>query len=141
MQKVFLAFFLGMVLVQPALAVRLPHVLLEHIDDETLSLAVDDKELEGGPAWQPGEGPLPLNPDRLIVILNGWAKKHYPQFQSIAIQEIVLKPIESPAYGSRWHYLVAFRGVVDGKVQHDRIYVAVVLFNGKVIPATVEPHL
>jgi hypothetical protein len=140
MYRTFTALLLGVALSQPVLAVQPPVVLLEHMDNEVLALSIDKKELQRDPVWQPGQGSVPFTTDKLIQTLNRWAKTSYPRFQSIAIQEIILKPIESPAYGTHWHYLVAFKGIVDGQVQNDKTLVAAVLFDGKVIPGVVEPR-
>ncbi|HHJ13165.1 MAG TPA: hypothetical protein ENJ79_02140 [Gammaproteobacteria bacterium] len=133
-----------MLVSRPVLAVDLPVVLLEHMDDEVLALSIEESELEHGPVWAPGQGNVPLGTDKLIDILNQWALKAYPQYQAIRIREIILKPIESPTYGTHWHYLVAFRGLprAEGQVrqQEGRLHMVAVLFNGKVIPGVIEPR-
>ena len=135
-----LALLFGLLLAGRALAVHLPVVLTEHVDDETLSLSIDEEALSRGPVWRPGQGPVPLTVADAVARLTDWARKAHPGFRRIVIEEIVLKPIESPRYGTHWHYLVVYRGLTDGQGSGGKPHVAAVLFDGTVVPGVVEPR-
>ncbi len=124
----------------PAHAGRLPVVLLEHLDNDVLALSIEESELASIPDWQPGKGPVPLSVDSLIEKVRSWALKIHPDFDDVRFLEIVLKPIESPRYGTRWHYLVAIQGIADGQPTGRKIFLAV-LFNGKIVHGVLEPKV
>jgi len=90
--------------------------------------------------WQPGKGPVPLSVDSLIEKVRSWALKIHPDFDDVRFLEIVLKPIESPRFGTRWHYLVAIQGVSDGRPTGRKIFLAV-LFDGQIIHGVLEPKV
>jgi len=124
----------------PAHAGRLPVVLLEHLDNDVLALSIEESALASIPDWQPGRGPVPLSEDSLIDEVRSWALNLHPDFDDVRILEIVLKPIESPRYGTRWHYLVALQGVTDGRPAGRKIFLAV-LFDGTIVHGILEPKV
>ncbi len=123
----------------PVHASRLPVVLLEHLDNDVLALSIEESALANIPDWQPGKGPVPLSVDALIDTVRSWALKIHPDFDDVRFREIVLKPIESPRYGTRWHYLVVIQGIRNGETLPRRIHLAV-LFDGEVIHGVIEPR-
>lgn len=132
---------LGLMLLSVAVTVpaapHLPVVLLEHLDDRMLALSVEEQDLAATPEWQPGQGPVPLKVDEVADLVERWRRRALPEYRTVSLSEIVLKPIESPRYGTRWHYLVALEARKDDGTR-DRYFVAV-LFDGKVVPGVLEP--
>ncbi len=130
----------GLLLAGRVAAVPLPVVLTEHVDRDTLSLSIDEEALRKAPEWQPGQGPLPLPVADMVARLHAWAREFLPRYARIEIREILLKPIESPAYGTHWHYLVVFRGVTRAGRVDPTPHVAAVLLDGRVVPGVLEPR-
>ncbi len=124
----------------PATAGRLPVVLLEHLDGRALSLSIEEAELARIPDWQPGTGPVPLGVDALIEKVRSWALRQHPEHDDVRFLEIILKPIESPRYGTRWHYLVVIQDLKNGKPVGRKTFLAV-LFDGKIIHGVLEPKV
>lgn len=138
--KTVLTFSLLLGLALPAFAGRLPIVLLEHLDNEVLALSVEEAELASLPAWQPGDGPVPLRIDQVVEKVRTWALRLHPDYDDVRFLEILLKPIESPRYGTRWHYLVVIQGRKDGQTLPRKHFLAV-LFDGKIVHGVIEPKL
>ncbi len=129
---------LSAVVMAPAVpAAHLPVVLLEHLDDRMLALSVEERDLAATPEWQPGRGPVPLKVDEVADLVERWRQQALPEYSTVSLSEIVLKPIESPRFGNRWHYLVTLEARKDDGTR-DRYFVAV-LFDGKVVPGVLEP--
>ncbi len=124
----------------PAFAGRLPIVLLEHLDHEVLALSIEEAELASLPDWQPGQGPVPLGIDQVVEKVRAWALRLHPDYDDVRFLEILLKPIESPRYGTRWHYLVIIQGRKDGQNLPRKHFLAV-LFDGKIIHGVIEPRV
>ena len=140
MNKILLAALLLIAPMLPAVAGKLPVVLLEHLDNEVLALSIDEAELARLPAWQPGQGPVPLTIDQVVTSVRNWALRLHPDYDDLRFLEILLKPIESPRYGTRWHYLVVIQGLKDGEVISRKHFLAV-LFDGQIIHGVIEPKV
>jgi hypothetical protein len=96
------------------------------------------EQLAALPQWT-GEGPPPLAPETAIEIARAAVRASYPDVQGIRLWAIHLQriPATSPP-PDRWYYYVDFVHLEDGQVIHALPLYALVLFDGKLVPATAE---
>jgi len=118
-----------------AQASQFPIQVIEQFDDVRIVAFINEDDVNDSAAWNPLEEAPPLS----IASAIGAIKKHsaenasYPS--AFSITEIELRQI--PLHKNRWHYLIKIRSNVDHEFKNT-FYV--VLMNGKIIPAIVEPR-
>ena len=104
--------------------------LVERFDGYRLVVFVDEQDIASSPTWKPGADAPPLSILEAIQAVKRFGKDLDSSNQ---ISEIDLRPV--PNNEGYWHYLVE---VSDDDMSH-KFSVFIVLMNGKVIPAIVEP--
>ena len=105
--------------------------IFEQFDDLRMVAFISEKDINSNPEWKPGIGEPPLTVFQAIKAIRDFNKSSN---NSGSIKEIELKPV--PKHGKYWHYLIKITN--DAKKSKYDIYV--VLMNGKVIPAIIEPQ-
>ncbi len=91
---------------------------------------VDEHDIKNYPVWHPTKEAPPLSIKEAIQAVGDVTGS---ELSIDAIKEIELR--EMPHYKHNWHYLIKIERHIKTKY---RVYV--VLMNGKVIPAVVEPE-
>jgi hypothetical protein len=104
--------------------------LVESYDGYRLVVFVEEQDIASSPTWGPDSEAPPLSIAEAIRAVKRFGKD---LDSSNTISEIELRPV--PNHDGYWHYLIE---VSDEKMSH-KFSVFVVLMNGKVIPAIVEP--
>jgi hypothetical protein len=102
--------------------------IIEQFDNMRLVAFFSERDIENYPIWHPTEEAPPLSIKEAIQAVND---KNGGELSIDTIKEIELREISH--YKHYWHYLIKTKT----KTKY-RIYV--VLMNGKVIPAVVEPE-
>jgi hypothetical protein len=104
--------------------------IIEQFDNMKLVAFFSERDIENYPIWHPTEEAPPLSIKEAIQAVNN---TNGSELSIDAIKEIELREISH--YKHYWHYLIKTKTKAKTKY---RIYV--VLMNGKVIPAVVEPE-
>ena len=105
--------------------------IYEQFDNLRMVVLIGENDINNSPEWNPGLSPIPLTVGEAIqavIALNKAAKT--PN----AIKEIEIRPI--PHYENHWHYLIK----IANDAMNIKYSIYVVLMNGKVIPAIIEPQ-
>jgi len=102
--------------------------IIEQFDNLRMVAFINKDDVSSNPEWNPGNTPPPLTIEEAIKAVKNLNK------QSKKIKEIELRLV--PKYDNKWHYLIKVSNL-EMKSKYD-IYV--VLMNGKVIPAIIEPQ-
>jgi hypothetical protein len=114
-------------------AFEFPIEISEYIDDVKIDAYINKEDLNNTTQWTPFKSSLPLTIDQaLTAILND--EKSNIDFETSRVIGVELKPV--PHHESYWHYLIKIKSISeDGSEPHFFI----VLMDGKVIPAIIEP--
>ena len=123
------AFLFWLMLAATANAVALePKIeIFEQYDNLRVVAFIDPQAIEDSPEWNPDMAPPPLSVGDAIERARAYNKTG-------AVEEIEIRQI--PKHAGKWHYLLKIADEAK-KSGHD---VYVVLMNGKVIPAIIEPQ-
>jgi hypothetical protein len=113
-----------------------PLEIIDHLDNATLVIFVNESDIESSPKWSPDTGKPPFGLEEMLQAIGEW-KKRNDCSAADRIEKIELKPIAHHEKEGRWYYLVQIKNVEKG--QHSHRYLAV-LMNGKTIAAVQEPE-
>ncbi|HEB57623.1 MAG TPA: hypothetical protein ENJ01_00185 [Gammaproteobacteria bacterium] len=116
-----------------AQALRPSVEIIERFDDFRIVAFIDEADLADYPVWDPMQGEVPLSIGGAIQAVR--AKHNHMHLQNSIVREIELREIAGRR--NYWHYLIVTRDASRDDAQ-DEVYV--VLMNGKVIPAIIEPE-
>ncbi len=105
--------------------------IFEQFDDLRMVAFISEKDINSSPEWNPNIEVPPLTVFQAIKAVRDLNK---PSNFTGAIKEIEIRPV--PKYDKHWHYLIKIKN--DARKTKYDIYV--VLMNGKVIPAIIEPQ-
>ena len=105
--------------------------LYERFDDFRVVAVIKKEDINNSPTWNPGMDPLPLSVDGAIQSIRDFIKQ--PDMIG-AIEKIEIRGIKN--YPGHWHYL--FKVATDD-TNSSGYKMYLVLLNGKVIPAFIEP--
>ncbi len=107
--------------------------IIERFDDVRVVAFVSEDDLKDYPLWQPASGTPPLSVGEAIAAVTRQRSGHRHTMGEV--EEIELRKIAGRK--DHWHYLVKLkaRGAPGRGIE-----VYVVLMNGKVIPAIIEPE-
>ncbi len=112
-----------------------PVEIYDVMDNQKLVIFLANEDIAESPQWQPAEGGPPVSIADALEYAHSWIEQE-PQLKGAKVQEIELKPVHEHKRENRWYYLLQLRSETDGKTTAN--YIAI-LFNGKVVPAIVEP--
>ncbi len=105
--------------------------ITEQFDNLKMIAFIGEEDINDNPEWNPGINAPPLTVIEAIQAVNDFNKK---PIKPGDIREIEIRPV--PKHEKYWHYLI--------KIANDEMKsmysVYVVLMNGKVIPAIIEPQ-
>lgn len=104
--------------------------ILEQFDNLKMVASIDKKDLNNSPEWNPNVDTPPLTIAGAIQAVKDFNKT--PDTLG-AIKEIEIRPV--PKHEKHWHYLIKIAN--ESMITKYNIYV--VLMNGKVVPAIIEP--
>jgi hypothetical protein len=104
--------------------------VLEQFDNLNIVTFIGESDLNNSPVWRPDMGTPPLSLDAAIKAVNRFGHSN----GDADIREIEIRPI--PGHIEHWHYLIK---VANDKMK-TKYNVYVVLMDGKVIPAMIEPE-
>ena len=102
--------------------------IIEQFDDLRMVAFVPTDDIASSPAWNADTGEPPLSVAQAIR-----AVRNLEGGQSGPVREIELRPL--PDSPTRWHYLVK----TSNAAKTTGFDVYIILMNGKVIPAMIEP--
>ena len=105
--------------------------IFEQFDDLKMVAFISEKDINNSPEWNPDIGAPPLTVFQAIKSVRDFNK---PSNFTGAIKEIEIRPV--PKHGKHWHYLIK----ITNDATKTRYDIYVVLMNGKVIPAIIEPQ-
>ena len=105
--------------------------IFEQFDNLRMVAFIEEKDINNSPEWTPGLSPIPLTVSGAIQAV---AKLTKASNAPDAIKEIEIRPV--PNFEKHWHYLIK----VDNEAMNSKYNIYVVLMNGKVIPAIIEPQ-
>ncbi len=105
--------------------------ILEQFDDLTMVAYISVKDINSNPEWNPDMGPPPLTVSQAIQAVKNYVKISK---KSRIIKEIEIRPV--PNHAKHWHYLIK----ITNDEMKTKYNIYVVLMNGKVIPAIIEPQ-
>jgi len=101
--------------------------IFEQFDNLRMVAFISVKDIADSPEWNPELTPPPLTVGEAIQAL-----KH--SFEIGAIKEIEIRLV--PKYEQKWHYLIK----TTNDEMRSKISTYVVLMNGIVVPAIIEPQ-
>jgi hypothetical protein len=104
--------------------------VFEQFDDLRMAAFISMNDIMNSPEWNPSLGTPPLTVDEAINAVREFVNDSVP----IDVREIELRPI--PNNKKHWHYLIK---VTNDKMK-SKYDIYVVLMDGKIIPATIEPQ-
>ncbi len=102
--------------------------IIEQFDNLKMVAFISQEDIKSNPEWNPDLDVPPLTVSAAIKAVKKYTKSLKP------IKEIEIRKV--PDYKNQWHYLV--KSADDSMQSKYDIYV--VLMNGKVIPAIIEPQ-
>lgn len=105
--------------------------IIEQFDNLRMVAFISTDDINNSPEWSPKLDAPPLSIAEAIAAVKEFIKD---PSSSVAIREIELRMV--PRYEKHWHYLIKIAND-EKKTKYD-IYV--VLMDGKVIPAIIEPQ-
>lgn len=132
--KMLLLLFLGVISVNVQ-SYESKIEIFEYFDDIKLVAFLDKSDLQNYPSWKPDTEVLPLSISQALEAIKDLHKTVGKPALDGVVKEIELRVISG--YPDYWHYLVKVRLNGNKKTKY-QIYV--VLMNGKVIPAMIEPE-
>ncbi len=106
--------------------------IVEQFDNIRVVAFVKSDDIKRSPTWNPSVDPLPLRVEDAIRAVREFSKE--PDSLG-ALREIELRTIKN--FPGHWHYLIK---LVANDASRQKYGVYVVLMNGKVIPAVIEPE-
>ena len=113
-----------------------PEEVIDSLDGQRLVVFLPNEDIAASPQWHPAaDAPPPLNIAAAIENLKKWMIND-SRYQDVEIHEIKLTPIRHHEQEHRWYYLFQLRHPDGGR---RKAMYAVVLLNGKVVPAIAEP--
>lgn len=124
-------FFLILTLAIDAYALEPKIEIVERFDNLRMVAFIDHADLDNSPAWDPNQGNPPLSIGEAIQAVKSFI---HDSTGSTPIREIELRRV--PSDKSHWHYLIK----ITDKAMSTKYDIYVVLLNGKVVPAAIEPQ-
>ncbi|NOY66035.1 MAG: hypothetical protein GXP13_01325 [Gammaproteobacteria bacterium] len=103
--------------------------IIEQFDNLRMIAFISAKDVNTSPQWNPDLGTPSLTVGEAVQ-----AVRNFTRSTNIIVKEIEIRPL--PNYEAHWHYLIK---VVNNEMK-TKFSIYVVLMNGKVIPAIVEPE-
>jgi hypothetical protein len=106
--------------------------LVEQFGNFKLVTFIEKSDIESSPEWNPAVDAPPLSVAEAIRIA---VQLSDDSVKPDDVKEIDLRPV--PNHDTRWHYLIMFAD----EAKQSGLSFFVVLMNGKVIPAVIEPRV
>ncbi|HHC72388.1 MAG TPA: hypothetical protein ENK54_05760 [Thiotrichales bacterium] len=107
----------------------------EQFDDTRVVAFINENDIRDYPVWEDRDSAPPFSISDAIHSIEAAYRADHRRLDPAAIEEIELRKVRG--HEKYWHYLVKVHDASRG-VEHYAVYV--VLMNGKVIPAVVEPE-
>ncbi|BAS67330.1 MAG: hypothetical protein DSY43_04500 [Gammaproteobacteria bacterium] len=101
---------------------------VEQFDDLNIVTFTNPEDMRNNPEWNPNLEAPPLTVNEAIQAVKKFTKSLKP------IKEIEIRTI--PKHKNQWHYLIK----VANKSMKSKYNIYMVLMNGKVIPAIIQPQ-
>ena len=105
--------------------------IVEQFDNLKMVAFIDTKDIDNSPEWNPNIDAPPLT---IVKALQAVKDFGHPSKILGAIKEIEIRPIRK--HEKHWHYLIKIAN--DSMITKYDVYI--VLMNGVVIPAIIEPQ-
>ncbi len=105
--------------------------IFEQFDDLRMVAFVSEKDIANSPEWNPDVSAPPLTVFQAIKAVRNFNSSSH---SSGSVKEIEIRPM--PKHAKHWHYLIK----IKTKATKNKYDIYVVLMNGKVIPAIIEPQ-
>lgn len=111
-----------------------PIQIIEQFDDARIVAFINEGDVNDSAQWNPLEDAPPLSVTSAIEAVKQQYLKQNKTLASLSVREIEIRQV--PQHKNYWHYLIKVKSKV-GDTFKNTFYV--VLMDGKVIPAIVEP--
>jgi len=115
----------------PLFGYQLPTEIIEQFDDSKIVAFINESQFANAKPWNPMSEAPPFTLQQAIQAM----KQHYIDEKkdpaALSVSEIEVR--KTLAHKELWHY------IIKARVGHDTLYY-LVLMNGSVIPAVVEPE-
>ena len=105
--------------------------IFEQFDNLRMVAFISIEDINNSPEWYPDLGAPPLTVGEAIQAVKDFIKISRP---AMAIKEIELR--QMPKHEKHWHYLIK----ISNDAMKTKYEIYVVLMDGKVIPAIIEPQ-
>ena len=105
--------------------------IVEQFDNLRMVTFISKKDISNSPKWNPNLEVPPLSVDGAIKAVKKFLKNSK---NSIEISEVEIRPV--PRHENHWHYLIK----LTNNTKQTKYDIYVVLMDGKVIPAIIEPQ-
>ena len=105
--------------------------IIEKFDDIRMVAFIDMEDVNNNPEWMPGNNAPPLTVAEAIEAVNSFNNKTKT---TKPVVEIEIR--QMPKQKNNWHYLIK----AANSAMKSKYDIYVVLMNGKVIPAIIEPQ-
>ena len=105
--------------------------IIEQFDNLRMVAFISVKDINNDPEWNPDLDSPPLSVGDAIKAVKEFSK---PSKTDGKIKEIEIRQV--PNHEARWHYLIK----TTNDAMKTKMSIYVVLMNGKVIPAIIEPQ-
>lgn len=104
--------------------------IFEQFDDLRMVAFLNSDDINNSPAWNPDSGAPPLSVNQAVQAVKDFIKTGD---QTGEIRKIEIRQV--PKNTERWHYLIK----VSNDARKAKFDIFIVLMDGKVIPAIIEP--
>jgi hypothetical protein len=111
-----------------------PIQIIEQFDDARIVAFINESDVNNSAQWNPLKDAPPLSVASAIEAVKQHYLAHNNSLDSLSITEIEIRQV--PQHKNHWHYLIKVKSNIDLEFKNT-FYV--VLMDGKVIPAIVEP--
>lgn len=97
------------------------------------------EEVKSLPEWSGEGGAPPLALEKAVEIARAAVLASYPEVKGLSLKSVQLEKLPFEGWSIKhWYYAVDFFDIADGKPRFSLPLYALVLLNGKVVPATAE---
>ena len=113
---------------------QFPIEIFEYVDNARVTVFINEGDIDNSVNWIPFKGAPPLT----IEQVTGSIQKYIAgkaEYRNAKLEEIELRKI--PHHEKQWHYMVKMKTTINDE-PHNHYFV--VLMNGKIISALIEPE-
>ncbi len=129
--------WLAMVLLLPATnsySFEFPLEIIEYVNSAKVTAFINERDIDKSVSWTPFKSAPPLTIENVTSAIQKYIAGK-PEYANAKLVEIELRRI--PHHEEQWHYMVKMQTNINN-APHNHYFV--VLMNGKIISALVQPE-